>query len=80
MRHEILKETITYLSEHTKFIRIATITTFIHSLLFTIYLLYLIVRYGAERFGEESPINALLTQYIRLISLDTGLLIILVVV
>lgn len=45
MRQQILKEAIGYVSDNTKFIRLATVTTFIHSLLFTLSLLYLLIKY-----------------------------------
>ena len=41
MKDTILRSAMYELSDDTKFIRLATITTFIHSLLFLIYLVYL---------------------------------------
>lgn len=41
MKHPILRSSIHEISEDTKFIRLATVTTFVHSLLFVLYLIYL---------------------------------------
>lgn len=42
MRTAILKQAVKQISTDTKFIRLATITTFIHSLLFLIYVVYVV--------------------------------------
>ena len=79
MRRTIIKESISYLTEDTKFIRLATMTMFIHSLLFTLYLLYLIARYWGDYFGD-GDFSQLLEQFVETISFNTGTFIVIGIV
>ena len=55
MRNAILREALHEISEDTKLVRLATITTFIHSLLFILYILYVIISLG-EKKGAKTGI------------------------
>ena len=50
LRKKILREVAELLSEDTKFVRLATVTTFIHALVFTFWMIW---RYVAVADGES---------------------------
>lgn len=62
----ILKNSIIAIGEDTKLIRLATVTTFIHSLIFIIYLIYLMITLAASRWW--GTITDLLDDYIDIVT------------
>ncbi len=75
--NSILKDSISSLSEDTKFIRLATITTFIHSLLFIIYIIYLLLTFN--QFAWWDTLSSLIAQYTNLIAPNTEILVIIII-
>jgi len=67
------------LSDNTKLVRLATITTFIHSLLFIVYLIYILFTINQKN-TWSSGIRDLLWEYIDLVAPNTETVIILIVV
>ena len=56
----ILKDAIIEISDDTKFIRLATVTTFLHSLLFILYIIYLTSTIIAQAHASDNPLVGLL--------------------
>lgn len=66
-RNLVLKESIAAISDDTKFIRLATITTFIHSLLFILYLIYLLATIWTTLWSD-STLGELLSDYVNIVA------------
>ena len=49
---DILRQSLLEISEDTKLVRLATITTFVHSLLFIVYILYVIITLSEEVWAD----------------------------
>ena len=78
MRNKILRQSLFDISEDTKLVRLATITTFIHSLLFITYILYVIVTLS-EQVWADTGLGDLLNDYSKLIDGSTTTIIVLIV-
>jgi len=78
MRNKILRHSLSDISEDTKLVRLATITTFIHSLLFITYILYVIVTLS-EQVWADTGLGDLLNDYSKLIDGSTTTIIVLIV-
>ncbi|MBP7848600.1 hypothetical protein KA013_05375 [Patescibacteria group bacterium] len=79
MKDEILRSAVTQVGDDTKFVRLATATKFVHSLLFTLYLIYLVVTISSKAQGSKNIFIELLQEYTSIILSDTGLIIIFLV-
>lgn len=81
MRNKILRDALHDISEDPKLVRLATVTTFIHSLLFILYILYVVVSLG-ETMWAKSDVWKIISTYSNLFdgSWSTITIIILVVV
>lgn len=66
MRNTLLREALHEISEDTKLVRLATITTFIHSLLFILYILYVLVTLWEIKWAKTWMWD-LMSEYISLI-------------
>ncbi len=74
----ILKDAMVEIGDDTKLIRLATITTFVHSLLFIIYIVYVLFTIN-QKYRNSSWIWELLWDYIDIIAPNTQILIILII-
>ncbi len=79
MKDEILRSAVTQVGDDTKFVRLATATKFVHSLLFTLYLIYLVVTISSKAQWSKNIFIELLQEYTSIILSDTGLIIIFLV-
>ncbi len=79
-RRTILKEAISSVSDDTKLVRLATITTFIHSLLFILYLIYLSFTLAARASWGSWWIGELLWDYINLVAPNTEVIVLLIII
>lgn len=77
LKQTILKESFHEISTDTKFIRLATITTFVHSLLFLLYLAYLISNIISKMQGTDNQFFAIINTYATLTDVNMTLLIVL---
>lgn len=59
----ILKDAILEISDDTKLVRLATITTFLHSLLFILYIIYLTSSLIATAHESSNPVVHIVQQY-----------------
>ncbi len=75
----ILKQSMIELGDHTKLIRLATVTTFIHSLLFIIYMVYLLYNISQKN-NSNSGIWDLVGEYVDIVAPTTEILVILVII
>ncbi len=80
MKQEILKSALTQVGDDTKFVRLATATTIVHSLLFTLYLIYMVVSISSKAQGSHNNIFlTLLKEYTAIMLSNTWLIIIFLV-
>lgn len=63
-QNTILKDAIIEISDDTKFIRLATVTTFLHSLLFILYIIYLTASLVSQFHASANPMINLLQTYV----------------
>lgn len=56
----ILKDAILEISDDTKFIRLATVTTFLHSLLFIFYIIYITSSLISQTHATSNPVMTIL--------------------
>lgn len=75
----ILKESITAIWDDTKLIRLATITTFIHSLLFILYLIYLLITLSAAMWWDTT-MWWLVNDYVDIVAPSTEVWVILIII
>lgn len=75
----ILKESIAAIWDDTKLIRLATITTFIHSLLFILYLIYLLITLGTAMWWDTT-IWWLINDYVDLVAPSAEIWVILIII
>jgi len=75
---DILRQSMIELGDNTKLIRLATITTFIHSLLFIVYMLYLL--FNLSQKNSWSWIRDLLSEYVDIVAPSTEVLVILIII
>jgi hypothetical protein len=80
MKDSLLAHAAHEVAEDPKLIRIATITSFIHSIITFLYLTYIVSTFITTVGKGDNAFLALLEEYIALISFDTGSIITLIVV
>lgn len=56
-RNSVVAEAYEHISDDTKFIRLTTITTFIHSMIFLVYIMYAVYFVVVERQGKEMEVG-----------------------
>ena len=80
MKKAILKAAMTEISDDTKFIRLATITTFVHSLLFILYLIYLTFSIAALAQGSSNPMVSTFQDTLAQLRGDSSFIVIFVII
>ncbi len=79
-KDEILRSAVLQVGDDTKFVRLATATKIVHSLLFTLYLIYLVVAIATKTQGSDNIVLELLKEYASIMLSNAWLIVIFLII
>gem|GEM_PF-6376378 len=70
---QVISAAMHQMMEEPKYIRIATVTSFIHALIFNILVLFYLFEYS-DVFSKTTPLGKLLHNYVDLVHFDSSMI------